>query len=870
MKATGSVSKTPSSGRRFRAVLLLFALPLLALADVTLKVSPSRNKIFLGESFNLTIEVNGADSGVEAPDLSALKNADVQFLGQNSNSRSSITIVNGHLSREVFEGRTFAYQIKPAADGVFKTGPIRVTASGKTYSHAGVTVQVAGVEKQSTVVAAVTASSTSVLVEEPFEVTLSVAVAELPDPYAENNEPIHPSQPPQITADFLEIKQDTPGLKGPDLNQILNGLIDQSGRQPAFAINNYQTRDMAGFGSLFGDGDPFRPRPIRFRLAPKRITIDGKKYRQYTLSLTYTATKEGEFTFGPLTFKGTVVTDVTPDRQAVTDQIYTIGPAVTVRVVPPPDEGRPEWFIGSVGKSMKATAAFDASVCKVGDPLTLTLELTGPISVSNLRTPILNLQPELAKDFRIYDDNVTADTLPNGKRFKYRVRPIREGTLEFPPIRVAYYDTAAKAYATVATAPIPIQAQATTQIATEAEGGKGTPALAAKESARPLPAGITLVPDGAQPGSLLPPRRLLLALFATGPLLCLLASLFAPLRRALAAWRERRRRSGALHRARAALRRAKASAEAALAVRTYLADRLGVPGTALTPADADALLQKRGVPQAAASACRDCLARLDEAMYRPDAAIPVAEIIEALRPLLSELDLALGKPRPSARAAAESALPVLLVLLSLHLSALADDATRSFLWEQANAQAASAATPDAYLKAANTYNRLVTDGVCNGPLLINLGSALVMAGDGANAAAAFARAERYVGATPETRQGLIAAAELQTGRRQADLPWARAAFFWHFALPCPLRAIAALTGWCLFWLGVFSRILFRAHRAHTFFRSLSETGLLIGGLIAVVFTASTLITLANERHDVATWGSRVFLSSTPADTEGTP
>jgi len=203
---------------------------------------------------------------------------------------------------------------------------------------------------------------------------------------------------------------------------------------------------------------------------------------------------------------------------------------------------------------------------------------------------------------------------------------------------------------------------------------------------------------------------------------------------------------------------------------------------------------------------------------------------------------------------------------SLH----ADETPRSFLWEQANTQAASATKPGGYLKAANTYNRLVSDGVCNGALFSNLGNTLVMAGDGANAAAAFARAERYVGATPETRQGLIAATELQTGRKQADLPWSRSAFFWHYAFPCPMRALTALAGWCLFWFGVFCRIVFKRRRAHTFFRSLSETCMLTGGLIAIVFAASTLMTLAYERHDAATWGSRIFTSSAPSEAEDAP
>lgn len=879
MRTQTTETRSQRSGVRPRSSVFRFVRRLLplaccflcrpALAEVSLKVTPSRQNLYLGESFNLTIEVDGADRGLGAPDLSALPPSEVQFLGQHSNSRSSISIINGRMTRESYEGRVFAYQIKPQAEGAFRTGPVRVTVAGKAYADPGVTVQVKGMEKQDTVIAAVTASSTSVLVEEPFSVTLSVAVAELPDAFAENNEPLHPNLLPQLSADFLEIRQDTPGLKGPDLNQLLNGLIDQSGRQPGFAINNYQTRDMGGFGSLF-DADPFKPRPIRFRLEPKRIVRNGRKYREYTLSLSYTPIKEGEFTFGPLSFKGTVLTDVTADRQAVTKDVYTIGPAVTVRVVPPPDEGRPEWFTGSVGKDMKATAAFDTAVCKVGDPLTLTLEVTGPISVSNLRTPILNLQPELAKDFRIYDDNVSADTLPDGKRFKYRVRPTREGTLEFPPIKLAFYDTAARAYRTVTTAPVPIQARATTQIATSEENGKESLAGVLDSRTRPLPAGITLDAQGARMAPLLPLSRLTFFLLIAGPALCLLAVLVSPLTSLVTALRTRRRRSGALHRALGALRRhANSPADASRAVRAYLADRLEVAGNALTPAEAADLLRQRRVAEESALSCRNLLAHLDEAMYRPDAATPIPEIVRSLQKLLPAIDAALGpSDRPSRSSG--SILPVLFALCSLSLPLLADDAARAFLWEQANTQAAAASKPEEHLKAANTYNRLVADGVRNGPLFLNLGGALVMAGDGANAAAAFARAERHLGATPETRQGLAAALALQSGRAHADLPWSRTAFFWHYAFPCPMRVLTALAGWTLFWIGVFCRILLKRRRGHALLRSLSETCMLTGGLIAAVFAASTLMTLANERHDTATWGSRVFVSSLPNDAEEAP
>lgn len=628
--------------RQLRCILSCFLLiPFLSvLAEITINASTSRENIYLGESFNLTLEVNGADRDLSEPNLKSLPPAEVTFLGQHSNSRSSVTIINGRMTRESFDGRVYAYQIKPQTEGAYHTGPLQITFKGKTYTNPGITVQVKGIEQQDYVVAKITASSTSVLVEEPFKITLSVAIRDLPEPFAANNEPLHPDLLPHLSADFLEIKQEISGLKTPDLNQILNDLIDQSGRQAGFAINNYMTRDIgSGFGRLMFDGDPFKPRPIRFRLTPQRITINNQKYREYTLTLDYTPTKEGEFTFGPLTFKGTIIKDVSPDRKAVTVDIYTIGPAVTVRVIPPPDAGRPDCFTGSVGRNMQVNAAFDTSVCKVGDPLTLTLELTGAISVSNLRTPILNLQTNLTQNFRIYDDNVKTDTLPNGKRFKYRVRPTSEGTLEFPPIKLAYYDTSTGTYSNLCTDPIPIQARPTTQIATkESSNSSATGTL--ESHLRPLPEAITCTRQGVGHTSLLPPTRIMLPVLVLGPLACLLALLFKSLSNTFTQMRARHRRKSAL---RCALKRLLITLppqHASHIARTYLAHRLDIHGAALTPFDCATLLRNKPVPQQQTEAFQKLLTALDEALYHPDPTLRVDETIQQLRTLLPQIDAA--------------------------------------------------------------------------------------------------------------------------------------------------------------------------------------------------------------------------------------
>jgi len=127
-----------------------------------------------------------------------------------------------------------------------------------------------------------------------------------------------------------------------------------------------------------------------------------------------------------------------------------------------------------------------------------------------------------------------------------------------------------------------------------------------------------------------------------------------------------------------------------------------------------------------------------------------------------------------------------------------------------------------------------------------------------------------LGVTPDTRQGLAAAYALQSGRAHADLPWSRTAFYWHFALPCSMRVLAALGGWTLFWLGVFCRMLCKRRLGRAFMRSLSETFMLTGGLLAIILAASALMTLAHERHDNATWASRTFVSSSLSEAEDSP
>ena len=216
----------------------------------------------------------------------------------------------------------------------------------------------------------------------------------------------------------------------------------------------------------------------------------------------------------------------------------------------------------------------------------------------------------------------------------------------------------------------------------------------------------------------------------------------------------------------------------------------------------------------------------------------------------------------------------------------ADDSSAHFLWEQANARMAAAHTPEDYLETARTYNQLLAEGVRNGPLFYNLGTALLLAGDSENAAAALRRAERYLGSTPEIRVNLRQALALQLGQPDADLPWDQVVFFWHYDEPLRVRAGIALCGWLLLWLALLLRLLTRPgtestargdarppvienqvvraphHRVTERVRAFANSCLFFGALLCIVFTISAAFSWVQERMDDRTWGERVFASKT--------
>lgn len=817
-----------------------------AFADASLELSISRDNLYLGESLILEVKVGGS-AKPDTPDLSAIANCRVEFLGSQDISHQSIVIINGQMRREGFTGRTFHYKVTPTREGRLTLGPVNVLVDGTTLSDRGPSVVVTGVEAQNLVSIKVSASRDAVLVDEPFDIRFSVRILKLPGSLTETD-PLFRDSPPHLDLPFVSL-QPVNGLQTPDIRQFLNQHLvrrDQTG----FAINDYTVQpDMFDFDSLLGRQD----NSARFKFDRKSIEADGQRYWEYGFTLTYVPLNEGTYTFGPILFKGQVPTAVHEDGSADRRQVFAVGPAAIVRVVPPPERDRPDSYIGAIGSGLTAEASLDAQTCNVGDPLALTLSISGPIQIRNVTPPKLGLQPRLVALFETYDDTVKTSRKDRVLTYTYTIRPRQAGPMELPPIDIAYYDTSNREYRVVSTAPIPLKVRQASEVTASQIIGVSTnqPASIRRQvEVEMVPAGIRMTMAGAVTTPLTPNLEEGLLLLAVGPLVFVIALILRTLyRRRHIFLRSRRRRralSVASHHLRQASRNpATFHAAACQAFREYLEWRLGIPAASITPTEARSLLIGNGVTETAASAYSRAMQDHFDCQFttggHPAASMDPTPSIAAI----AVVDATLNRLRANRAPGKLTGIVLASVWIAGSLHA-APNPDREFVWNEANVAMATAKTPSAFLDAAATYQKLVDMGVRNADLFFNQGTALLLAGKYDDAAAVLRRAERFAGSESDIKRNLGIARGRAAGLNTPLSPWSHVILFWHYGLPCSTRATIAAIAFTAIWVAALLRLGKRLHGT----LALLWTAVLVCAL-AVSSVITTITQEAREQRPVS-------------------
>lgn len=595
------------------ALLLTFLCPAWTAAqDVSVRAYPSPATVGVGSTFLVNLEVTGSqnvDSEPQLPDMASF----ATFLG--SGSSSSMRVVNGRSTVSL----TIQYRFQALQEGSFNIPSITVNVGGEAF------------------------------VTEPFSLTvLAGQPAGQPDPGGSNatdsigEEELFVLAEPSKT----RVREGEPLI----VEYRIFTLVDVS------SFNFTTIPELSGFW--------LEELPLPDAPQIEQIVREGRQYTTAVIRrVGLVPTGPGERTIEPLGIEAQVrmrrrsrdpfESFFDFDRSSLFGTVVpttVLSNPITVDVEPLP-AGRPEPFSGVVG-SLDLSVSLDRDSVEANEAVTLTVRAQGEGNLKGIPDPNL----DLPGDFEAYPPEVTETSQRSGaglsgtKTWEYVMIPRAPGIRTLPSVSVGFFHTGGNEYRIAETGPL--------SLVVSGQAVEGPSAL--------VRGGVETLREDIRFIHLAPPRLVPTgrSLFTGGAFWTLLLLPFAALLGTLAlrahqdrlegdpAW-ARRRKAGRVAHSRLAEARRKAGgevpkefyAEAALALRGFIADKLDVAEAGMQMGDVEQGLQKEGVSEAVAEEVVACLGHCDLQRFAPPKSDPGEEsrFLERVARVMTALNREMGR-----------------------------------------------------------------------------------------------------------------------------------------------------------------------------------------------------------------------------------
>lgn len=417
----------------FRLFLALWGLLLLSIPatarELSIQAQLDRKEIQLGDHAMLDVTISGDNNAsVSLPEVEGL---DIQHQG----SSTQMQIVNGNVSSQV----SHRYLVTPSKTGAFTIPPLTIRSKGQqTKTQNNLTLQVT-------------------------------------------------KGPPPGQAD----QQDTGELA---FLEII-GLKDQAivGELMPVEIRAYfKDGVQVSLDSMPAlDGSSFIMKLQDDRPRQGRINIDGTNYSVIVFRSSISPIKAGEF---DLSFNvGATLHIEDRSRQQrnrrpgnlrgspfgndpfssfftprIRKKVQLASEVHPITVTPPPSDGQPEQFDGTVG-TFALSARSSTRTVRAGDPITLQVKVTGKGDLDRVPMPHFSA-PSGWKTYPAKSQiKQQASANSDGtKIFEQIIVPKNESVSEIPALELNYYDPVLQSYQTARTEPIPITVTPGTNIVDQA------------------------------------------------------------------------------------------------------------------------------------------------------------------------------------------------------------------------------------------------------------------------------------------------------------------------------------------------------------------------------------------------------------------
>lgn len=411
------------------------------------------SEVFVGESLYYTVEISNVDDPPE-PDLSEFTDFDVRLQGQRSQNSMSVVIVNGSRRETRRFGKVFQYALTPKKTGQLTLPAPKVVIDGEEIQGQPLTLTVKGESDQETIFLNTSVQPGKVYPTQQFTVTLEIDVRKLPEPLAQRS-PLSIQETVALSVPWLS--EDGLPNASPESEplEVLRPMLANRGQQDGFGINAYSV----GGASLFS-----RSRPAQFVPPSKDVTRtlkDGTQadFVRYTIQQTFRAERPGKISVPAASVKGMFAI---PESDPIDgEQLFAIGNEASLEVSEVPLENRPDTYCGGVG-TFEVSASVAPSEARVGDPMTLTLNVFGDGTLDLIVPPDLERMDGFAEQFRIYEP--TSKSVSNGRTFTFTLRPETADVTEIAPIPFSFFDVEKGEYVTAKTEALPVSIQPATQL----------------------------------------------------------------------------------------------------------------------------------------------------------------------------------------------------------------------------------------------------------------------------------------------------------------------------------------------------------------------------------------------------------------------
>lgn len=596
--------------QRLAWVVTLLAGPTWGLAaEVSLDVS--MRETYVGVPVTVQIEIANAREH-DPPTLPEIPNATVRSAGTPSQS-TQMSVINGKMSRSTT--LTYAFQVTPHAKGRLVIPSIEVKADGQIHRTEPMAIVVADSKTEDVLFVELKGDRDSVYVGEPLEITLQIWIR----PFIDQN--YHVKLNEGQTWNLIEVDKSEWGVFLDVLQQMYSERrrprgqemlrLDSAGNERSYYLYELTKTIWPSHAGQIGVGD------INVIVVyPIRLGRDRSIFSRGNLTITHSKPMAGQVEVEPIVVK------------------------------PIPAEGRPAFYAGAVGQ-YTITATAKPTEVAVGEPITLTMSISGTGQLERLQPPPLPEIEALTADFKVPTDPLGGEVQGDSKVFSQSIRAKSDQVAAIPPIPFAYFDPQAEQFVTVETTSIPLKVKPSAELSVGQIVDASTVTPRASRSLTEVTGGILanysgedvlLAQHGFQAG------WAALGAVACPPVLFAIAWFVQyrreRLRNDVSLARRRSARANARRKIQSAGREESRAVPAAVgaAIGGYVADRCNLPGGGLTRAEVVTRLGDANVSSDCMEAVNTLLGECESMQYAGSAGDSADGLVRSALALIDRLE----------------------------------------------------------------------------------------------------------------------------------------------------------------------------------------------------------------------------------------